>query len=80
MNKLFVKKPSVVTVPKKQLYTVLPFLGKISAIIKSGLVRSLNKRLPCCKIRVVFKTTNRLKNYFNFKDIIPEPLSFMPNL
>ena len=74
LNKLFIKKPSVVTVPKKQLYIVLPFLGKISAIVKSGLVKSLHKRLPFCKIRVVFKTTNRLKNYFSFKDTISEPL------
>ena len=28
MNKLYIKKPVMLTVPKKQLYLVLPFIGK----------------------------------------------------
>ena len=74
MNKLCIKKPPMLTVPKKQLYLVLPFMGKMSALVKSGLARSLHKRLPFCKVRVVFKTSNRLRNYFSFKDVVPEPL------
>ena len=74
MNKLYIKKPVMLTVPKKQLYLVLPYTGKMSALVKSGLARSLHKRLPFCKIRVVFKTSNRLRNYFSFKDVVPEPL------
>ena len=64
----------MLAVPKKQLYLVLPFMGKISALIKSGFIRSLHKRLSFCKIKIVFKTSKRLKNYFSFKDIVPEPL------
>ena len=41
MNKLYIKKPVMVTVLKKQLYLVLPFIGKMSALIKSRLIRSL---------------------------------------
>ena len=67
MNKLYIKKPVMLTVPKKQLYLM-------SALVKSGLARSLHKRLPFCKVRVVFKTSNRLRNYFSFKDVVPEPL------
>ena len=74
MNKLYIKKPVMLTVPKKQLYLVLPFMGKMSALVKSGLVRSFHKRLPFCKVKIVFKTSNRLKNYFSFKDVVPEPL------
>ena len=74
MNKLYIKKPVMLTVPKKQLYLVLPYMGKMSALVKSGLARSLHKRLPFCKVRVVFKTSNHLRNYFNFKDVVPEPL------
>ena len=48
-------------------------MGKMSALVMSGLVRSLHKRLPLCKIKIVFKTSKRLKNYFNFKDVYPEP-------
>ena len=74
MNKLYIKKPVMLTVPQKQLYLVLPYMGKMSALVKSGLARSLNKRLPFCKVRVAFKTSNRLRNYFSFKDVVPEPL------
>ena len=40
MNKLYIKKPVMLTVPKKQLYLVLSFMGKMSALVKSGLARS----------------------------------------
>ena len=49
-------------------------MGKMSALGKSGLVRSLCKRLPFCKVKIVFKTSNRLKNYFSFTDVVPELL------
>ena len=74
MNKLYIKKPVMLTVPKKQLYLVLPFMGKMSALVKSGLARSLRKGLPFCKVKTVFKTSDRLKNYFSFKDVVSEPL------
>ena len=73
-NKLYIKKPVMLTVPKKQLYLVLPFMGKMSALVKSGLVRSLHKRLLFCKVKIVFKTSNRFSNYFSFKDALPETL------
>ena len=39
MNKLYIKKSIMLAVPKKQQYLVLPFMGKISALVKSGLAR-----------------------------------------
>ena len=74
MNKLYIKKPVTLAVPKKQLYLVLPYMRKMSALIKSGLARSLHKRLPFCKVRIIFNTSDRLRNYFSFKDVVPEPL------
>ena len=62
----------MLTVPKKQLYLVLPFMGKMLALVKSGLVRSLHKRLPFCKVKVTFRTSNCLKNYFSFNDVVPK--------
>ena len=35
----------MLTVPEKQLYLVLIFIGKMSALVKSGLARALHKRL-----------------------------------
>ena len=48
-------------VPKKQLYLMLPFVEKMSALVKSGLATSLHKRLPFWKVKIVFMTSNRLK-------------------
>ena len=48
-------------------------MGKISALVNSGLIISLHKSLPLCKVKVVFKTSNSLKNCFSFKDAVPEP-------
>ena len=39
MNKLYIKKLVMLTVPKKQLYLVLPYMGKMLALVKSGLAR-----------------------------------------
>ena len=74
MNKLYIKTPVILGVPKKQLYLVLPFMGKMSALVESGLARSLEKHLSFCKVRIVFKTSNRFRNYFTFKDVVLEPL------
>ena len=74
MNKLYINKPIILVVPEKQLYLVLPFMVKMPALVKSGLIRSLHKRLPFCKVKIVFKTSNHLKNYFSFKDVVPHPL------
>ena len=71
---LKLQKPVTLTVPKKQLYLVLPLMGKMSALVKSGLIRSLHERLPFSNVKIVFKTSNRFKNYFSFKDIVLEPL------
>ena len=64
----------MLTVHKKQLYLVSPFMGKMSALVKPGLARSLHKRLPLCKVKIAFKASNSSKNYFRFKDAVPEPL------
>ena len=74
MNRFYIKKLVVLTVPKRLLYLVLNFWGKISALVKSGLTRSLHKRVPFCKVKTVFKTSNCLKNYYSFKYVVAEPL------
>ena len=64
----------MLTIFKKQLYLVLPFMGKMSALVEFGLIRSFHKYLSLCKVKIVFMTPNHLKHYFSFKDIVPEPL------
>ena len=53
-------------------------MGKMTALVKSGFARSLHKRLPFRKVKIAFKTSNRSKNYFSFKDV-PEPLRIQPH-
>ena len=35
------------------------------------------KHLKLCKFKVIFQTSNRLNNYFRFKDFVPEILQFI---
>ena len=74
LNNVFEPKSVILTVPTKQLFIVLLFMGNVSGVIKIELSKSLKKRLPFCKLRVIFKSNNRLKSYFNFRDGLPEPL------
>ena len=53
---------------------MLPYLGNISSITKKILNRCISKRLKFCKLKIIFQTGNRLKNYFRFKDRVPETL------
>ena len=41
-NKSYNKKHVMLTVPKKQLYLELPFMGKMSPLAKPALIRSLH--------------------------------------
>ena len=43
-------------------------MEKMSGLVKSGLVRSLHKRLPSCMVKIIFKTSTCFTNYFSFKD------------
>ena len=70
-----VQKPVVITVPKLELEIVLGiYLGNISSITKKRLNRFIGKCLKFCKLKTIFQTGNRLRNYFRFKDRVPETL------
>ena len=46
----------------------------MSQIVKTRLTKTLNKHMKFCKLRVIFQTNNRLRNYFRFKDSLHETL------
>ena len=54
---------------------ILPYLGKMSQIIKTRLTKTMNKRMKFCKLRVIFQTHDKLRNYFCFKDSVLKPCS-----
>ena len=71
LNKKFLHTPVTLTVEKKELFIVLPYLGNLSLALRARLHNSINKNLPFCKIKVIFKSTTRLINFFRFKDKVP---------
>ena len=74
VKNIFIQKRVFTTVPKLELRIVLPYLGNISSITKKRLNRCISKSLKSCKLQIIFQTGNRLKNYFRFKDRVPETL------
>ena len=74
LNNMFIQRLQIPIVPKKELIIILPYLGKMSQIVKTRLTKTMNKYMKFCKLRVIFQTNNRLKSYFRFKDSVPETL------
>ena len=74
LNNMFIQRLQIPNVPKKELRITLPYLGKMSQIVKTRLTKTMNKHMKFCKLRVIFQTNNRLRNYFHFKDSVHETL------
>ena len=70
LDKLYVPKQILPTVPKKELLVVLPYLGANSLSLRKGLHKSVSKSLPQCNIKVIFQSKNRLSSFFKFKDSV----------
>ena len=71
LNKQFSQKILEYTVPKKELFIVLPYLGMSSLCLRTRLQKSINSNISFCKIKIIFKSSTRLANFFRFKDKIP---------
>ena len=65
----------VITVPKKTLFLVLPYLGPLSLQTRTKSRKSLKGILHCCKLQIVFKSQNKLAKAFRFKDCIRKELT-----
>ena len=46
----------------------------MSQIVKTRQTKTMNKQMKFCKLRVIFQTNNRLKNYSRCKEFVPETL------
>ena len=58
LDKLYVPKQIVPTVPKKELLVVLPYVGTFSLNLRKRLHKSVSKSLPQCNIKVIFQSKN----------------------
>ena len=74
LNDTYIQTSKVPSVPKKELIIILPYLGNMSQIVKTKLTETMSKHMKFCKLRVIYQTNNRLKNYFPFKDFVPKTL------
>ena len=67
LNRIHILKENVLTVEKKPLRLVLPYLGTISLQTRTKLQKSIREVLNCCKLQVIFK----IQKIFRFKGLIP---------
>ena len=75
MDNIHLVKETTLTVEKKPLVLVLPYLGSISLQTRTKLKKSLKNILNCCKLQIVFQIKTRLGNNFHFKGQIPKDLT-----
>ena len=76
LNKIYSKKVQQHTNPKKDLYILLPYLGKLSLSARSILEKTIRDILLCINLKAVFKIKNRLSSKFTFKDKISKEMHF----
>ena len=74
LNKVFILKRIIQTAEKKQVHIVLPCFGMFSTELKVKLHKTFKQLLPASDLRVIFKVSLRMKNYFNFKHKIKREL------
>ena len=74
LDKVFIKHPNISVVPKKELVCVFPFLGKKSLEIEKRLQNTIERTLPHCKLKVIFKSLSKIINRFHFKDVLPKKI------
>ena len=60
MKKKVLHSAVALTVEKKELFVVLPYIGNFSLALKTCLRSSFNKNLPYFKIKVIFKSRHVL--------------------
>ena len=78
LDKLFVKRniPKLAS-NKKEVMICLLFLGKISIQVKKKLRQIFREVGQNIHPRIIFKSPNRLRNSFSFKDKLPQNLDSM---
>ena len=65
---LYSSKDSISLVPKKQPDCILPYFSKESLQLRSCPLKTANRSLGCCELKVSFRSPCELNNLFHFKD------------
>ena len=67
---MFTQRLQIPTVPKKGLEIILPYLSKMSEIVKTRPTKTMNKHMKFCKLRVIFQTNNRLQRFCSWNIMV----------
>ena len=73
-NKTCSKNVSQHTVPKKDIYIFLPYLGKLSLSARSTFEKTIRDILPYVNLKEVFRKKIRLSSEFTFEDKISKEM------
>ena len=68
LEKLFAQRGLNFMVPKRDLICVLPYLGKASLDLRTRRRSTIERNLPFCKLKLIFRSKCRLNTLFRFKD------------
>ena len=68
VNKHQNKPKDIITVPKKEIFIVLPYLGIQSKIVTQQLKSCIYKFYGCFNPKIIFRNTRRIKSFFPYKD------------
>ena len=71
LNKQFSQKILEHTVPRKELFGVLPYVDMSSFCLRTRLHKSIDSNISFCKIKIIFKSSARVANVFMFNDKVP---------
>ena len=65
LNQLYIPKKVIPTVPKKELFIILPCLGTMSSSLKGKLWLCFRNSLLQCKIKLIIESANRPHIVYN---------------
>ena len=61
-------KDPITTVPKSDIFIVLPYLGLQSKFITKQLKSCIYKFYGCINLKIIFRNTHRIKSFFPYQD------------
>ena len=74
VNKHQNKPKDIITVPKKEILIVLPYLGIQSKIVTQQLKSCIYKFYGFLNLKIIFRNTRRIKSFFPYKDKLSSSL------
>ena len=64
------------TVPKRDVFIVLPYLGIESKFITKQLKSCIYKFYGCINLKIIFGNTHRIKSLFPYKDRLKSKVEY----